>query len=1233
MSRAASAVLFAGLLLAGCGGGSAPAAWHEEQGFRWRELGAPGHKSDGFTRLAAGSTGIDFSNTVSDSAAYRNRHLMHGSGVAIGDVDGDGRPDLYLCRIEGPNALYLNQGNWHFREAARERGVALGDRASTGAVFADVDGDGDLDLVVTSMGGRNSLFLNDGSGHFSDATTGSGFVPEGRGSTTATLADVDGDGDLDLYVANYKARTMLDSLPPQQRAFDQIVKQRGKDYEVIPERRADYRLQERKELNGITLIQRADPDWFYLNDGHGHFTRELIAGNPRFRDENGQPLQDEPEDFGLAARFYDVNGDGAPDLYVANDFEDPDQFWINDGKGNFQLIAKQAIRRTANSDMAVDFADIDRDGNVDLFQVDMLANDSHRRKTEIPTHTTFAKQLGDYTERAQWQRNALLLNRGDATFSEIADFAGVAASGWSWSALFLDVDLDGYEDLLIGNGHTWDLMDADTQERLKSRVTGVDWRQERKFFPELKLPNVAYRNQGDRSFSDASLKWRWGTEPDISHGMAAADLDGDGDLDVIVNRLNAPVAVMRNDAAEPRIAVRAVGSPPNTASIGARITVRGGAVPEQSREVTAGGLYLSGSDQELSFATGKARTVELEVRWRNGQVARVADAQPGRLYEIRQAAASAMSAPPSPRPSTPLFEDQSASLKARHTDKSFNDFVRQPLLEEQLSELGPGVSWIDLDGDGDEDLIVPDGPGGELAWYRNDGGKFSRVPLGLAAGDLDFTMALGLSGPGGRGLLIGRSTYRAKSFAEAMTVAAVAQLSLSPDGRRVQQSTAVVAPDTTSFRAMALADVDGDGDLDLFVGGRVIPGAYPVPTSSHLYRNENGRFVADAANEQVFRLVGLVSAVLFTDVNGDGQPDLVLATDWGPLKLFLNSGGRFAEATAAWGLSRLLGGWKGVSAGDFDGDGRIDLVATNWGHNTPFAADSAAPLYLYVGNFGAGTSVDLIPARYDPRLKAIAPQAALSRLAWALPDLRQRIPTFAEYADASIDKVIGASFPRAQRLELNTLSHLLLLNRGDHFEAHPLPAEAQFAPAFAAVTADFNGDGNEDVFLGQNFSQTEVGTPRFDAGRGLLLLGNGKGALEPVPGQRSGIVIYGDQRGAAAADYDRDGRVDLAVSQTAGETKLYHNVGATPGLRVRLQGPAGNPDAIGAALRVRYPDGDGPLRELHAGSNYVSEDSPVAVLGLRGPASAVWVRWPGGKISETKLQPGQRELTITAPPR
>jgi hypothetical protein len=306
----------------------------------------------------------------------------------------------------------------------------------------------------------------------------------------------------------------------------------------------------------------------------------------------------------------------------------------------------------------------------------------------------------------------------------------------------------------------------------------------------------------------------------------------------------------------------------------------------------------------------------------------------------------------------------------------------------------------------------------------------------------------------------------------------------------------------------------------------------------------------------------------------------------------------------------------------------MDLVATNWGRNVPFSADSASPLYLYVGSFGRGGAVDLIAGRHDQRLGAIAPIAPLSRLAWALPDLRQRVPTFAEYAEASIDRVLGRAFGSAIRIQCTTLDHVLLRNVGGRFEPVPLPQEAQYAPAFAAVAADFDGDGREDLFLAQNFSQTELTTPALDAGRGLLLLGDGKGGFAPMDGSRSGIAIYGDQRGAAASDYDADGRTDLAVGQNAAALVLLRNVTAAPGLRVRLMGPAGNPAAIGAAMRLRYPDGDGPVREVRAGSNYWSSDGVVQVLGLRGAPKSVWVRWPGGKEVEVEVPSGSREIVI-----
>ncbi|HEV8149759.1 MAG TPA: FG-GAP-like repeat-containing protein, partial [Gemmatimonadales bacterium] len=977
---------------------------------------------------------------------------------------------------------------------------------------------------------------------------------------------------------------------------------------------------------------RADPDFFYRNDGTGRFIREPIAGNPRFLNEQGKPLEHEPDDFGLAAMFADLNGDSAPDLYVANDFEDPDQFWINDGAGNFRLIAKAAVRRTANSNMAVDFADIDRDGNVDLFQADMLANDSRRLKTEIPTHTIAAKPVGFNPERAQWQRNALLLNRGDGSFAEIADAAGVAASGWSWSVMFLDVDLDGYEDLLIGNGHTWDLMDADTQERLRSNAGGADWREQRKAHPPLKLRNVAFRNRGDRTFEDASARWRFGTEADISHGMAAADLDGDGDLDVIINRLGAPAAVLRNDATAARVAVRLRGRAPNTAGVGARIRVIGGPVAEQEREVTAGGLYLSGSDTELSFATGAAPQVTLQVRWRDGTQSTLAEAKPGRLYEVSQSVTPGATLAGQPSTvnrksaSPPLFEDVSARLGDAHSETYFNDYARQPLLDYQLSQLGPGVSWIDLNGDGRDDLVVPAGAGGSLLWYRNDKAGFKRESFGLKPGELDFTAALGLPAGQARGnaLLVGRSNYRSRSRAEALTVPGVLKIL----GGRAEPAT---APDPASVGPLALAEVEGNGELELFVGSRVMPGAYPVPPSSHLYYVRGGRLLPDSSNEAVLHEVGMVSGAVFTDVNGDGWPDLVLATEWGPLKLLLNERGRFHDATVKWGLARSTGGWKGVAAADLDEDGRLDLIATNWGRNLPVTADSANPLYLYAGNFGDVPAVDFLRARFDPRLAAIAPLASFTQLTRARPSLRNRVPSYAAYADASIETVIGPGFSRTIRLEMTTTDQLVFLNRGDHFEARPLPLPAQWAPAFAAVVADFDGNGHEDLFLGQNFSQTELFTPALDAGRGLLLLGDGTGALRPAEGSVSGIVIYGDQRGAAATDYDGDGRTDLAVAQNAGPTRLFHNLGARPGLTVRLRGGPDNPSAIGAVIRIRFADGMGPAREIHAGSGYWSADGMVPVLGLRSVPKSLWVRWPGGETTETPIPPGAKSLEVRKP--
>jgi hypothetical protein len=1206
---------------------NAPAAWHQENGYRWRDVTVPSHDA-GFTPMPGNATGITFQNVVSDSVLLNNRILGQGAGVALGDVDGDGLPDVFLARTEGCNALYKNLGNWKFQDITTSAGVGGCDRRNTGAAFADIDGDGDLDLVLLSTTGPNAIFVNDGHGVFAEHRD-LGLDPTGKGGTTITMSDVDGDGQLDLYVANYKNYSLEDSVPPQRRAFNQMVRQVGKDkFEIVPEFRHEYKLVVRPDMGGLRMTMRGNPDDFYKNDG-GRFTRVPFTSN-RFLDASGKPLTEEPESFALDAKFVDFNGDGWPDLYVSNDFEDTDQFWLNDGRGNFRLADWTSQRQTSNSAMGADVGDLNGDGIPDLFEVDMMANDSRRQKTQIPTHTALPKKPGEMELELQQQRNTLFLNRGDGTFEETGQYAGVEASGWSWSTMLMDVDLDGWEDILIANGHLWDIMDADTQERLQNRLTAVHWQKTRWEFPKLKLKNVAYRNKGDMTFEDVSQRWHFGTEEAISHTMAAADLDGDGDLDVIVNRLGSPALVLRNDASAARVAVRLVGDKPNTRAVGSKVTLLGGAVPIQKREVLVGGLYMSHSDYELSFAMGKSDSATLVVDWRDGRRTTLNGVKPNRIYEITTAGAA-------PRPPAPadtgtrvaLFEDATAQLGGHvHSENAFDDWDRQYLLPSALSMSGPGVAWYDLDRDGREDLVIGAAKGGQLGVFTNANGRLVRSGSAGPAAPEDFATVLGMTENGRTSVLAGVSTWEART-PERMTQQPAAISVPVTKGTLAAAAAPLVGSHDGSTGPMALADYDGDGDLDLFIGSRAIPMRYPVAASSGLFKNDGGKFTVDSDNSALLRDAGLVSAAVFADVNGDGFPDLLLAREWDSILLLLNDGhGRFTRAPDSWGLAKWTSRWIGIAAGDVDGDGRLDVVATSWGRNTAVHADSANPLLLYHGAFGARGEEEMLLAQRDSRLNAVAPLNPYARVRVAMPDLVSRVATFAAYADANIDQVLGPAMSKVLTLKANTLDHMVFLNRGDHFEASPLPMEAQMAPASYVGIADFDGDGNEDIFLSQNFFPTDIGTPRYDAGRSLLLLGNGKGAFTAASGAQSGLIVYGDQRGAAYADYDADGRLDLVVSQNGAATKLFHNRGAKPGLRVRVEGSSANPDGVGAQLRVVYGDRMGPVQEIEAGSGYWSQNGAVQVFGLSGTPTAIWVRWPGGGETRTPVPAGAREIVV-----
>ena len=1206
----------------------------------------------GFTLLPEAETGVSFTNRLDELEGARNRTLSNGSGVAIGDFDGDGLPDLYFCSLEGKNRLYRNLGGFKFEDVTARAGVECFGYVSRGAVFADVNGDGHADLLVGTSGNGVLVFLNDGHGGFKNFTSEAGTKTR-YASVTMALADVDGDGDLDLYVCNNRLEDFRDT------GKVDILQVDGKP--KIPER-----LQDRFTFDASGNLQEyGEPDQLYLNDGKAHFT-PVSWTDGSFLDEDGKRLDRPPLDWGLTATFRDINGDGAPDLYVCNDYWTPDRIWMNDGHGHFRAIDRLAIRNTSASSMGVDFADIDGDGHLDFFVVDMLSRDHQRRKMQMGAMKPTPIAIGLIDNRPQVMRNTLHLARGDGTFAEVAYMAGVAASEWSWQPLFIDVDLDGFEDIVVSSGHFRDVQDADTSNKIKElqktnqlvpnsadslslaapdrqSAFTAELLQMARLRPRLESPIVAFHNKGDATFDDATSDWGTSAKG-VHHGIALADLDGDGDLDIVVNNLESPAGIYRNDSPAPRVAVQLHGLAGNPDGVGATVRLLGGAVPQQMREVVAGGRYLSGSQTRLCFAAGEVKNgMTLQVTWRSGKQMVLPGVEANRLYVLEEKSAAAVgprsasggeakaNGAASPALATgPLFEDASSQLEHVHHENSFDDFQRQLLLPNRLSQLGPGVAWADLNGDGIDDLLIGSGRDGSLAVFT--GGADHRLhPLKSEAlnqpAERDQTSLVAFSAKAGAtSLLVGLSNFEdgEKSGESAARFDFTGNGAHSAKG--LPQLSGATGP-------LVMGDVDGDGQLDVFVGGRSLPGRYPEAASSHLFLRRGDAFVLDETNAALFKSLGLVSGAVFTDLNGDGAPDLVLAMEWGPITIFLNDGkGHFSNATKKFGLADRPGWWNAVTAGDFDGDGRMDLIATNWGRNSKYEHhfDAHEPLRVYWGEFNGDGIVLVIESHFGHAMHQLVPERGLSCSSTAMPFIKRITPTYQAFGGSGIGDIYGDKLKDAPSLYANTLEHLVLLNRGDHFEAAPLPAEAQRAPAFGVTVADFDGDGKEDIFLSQNFFAAQIETPRIDAGRGLLLKGDGQGHFTPVPGQLSGLAIYGDGRGAAAGDFDRDGRMDLAVAQNGAATKLYRNIRATPGLRVHLAGPDGNVTGLGAQVAVVFASGRrGPVREIHGGSGYWSQDSSAVVLSAPEPAAKIQVRWPGGKETSSEIPVGAVELTIS----
>ncbi len=1031
------------------------------------------------------------------------------------------------------------------------------------------------------------------------------------------LADVDGDGDLDLYVTNYRMETIRDQpglkIQGEYAGGKPVVVRVG----GRPVSDADLAGRFTLESNG-KIKEHGEVDALFLNDGKGGFTPLSFTGGS-FLDAAGNALKTPPYDWGLSVCFRDINGDGKPDIYVCNDFESEDRIWINDGGGRFRAMAALSLRRTSLFSMGVDFGDLNRDGLDDLFVADMMSRSHERRNVMLGDIPMWIPVVGVLDDRPQYSHNTLFLNRGGGRYSEIAFYAGLHASDWSWAPVFLDVDLDGYEDLLMTTGHQLEMMNADiiqrAEELKKSKaMSSTELLELRLLFPKLALPHAAFRNRAGLKFEDKAAEWGF-DEVSVSHGMALADLDNDGDLDLALNNLNGEASLYRNETAAGRVAVHLRGAAPNTQGIGAVVRLLDGAVPEQHQEMMCGGRYLSSDQSERVFACGgKSSAMRLEVVWRSGARSTVSGVEANRIYEIQEPVPGSTSKESPALSPGPWFVDVSDKLGHRHFEEAFDDYARQPLLPRKLSQLGPGVCWIDAEDDGWDDLVISSGRGGQLALYRNDkNGGFERhmeAPLIKHVGR-DQTAVVGF----GKNIFAGLSNYE-----DGLTNGG--HMGVYDLARKVSGES-VLGPQS-STGPILLGDVDGDGDLDVFIGGRAIAGRYPEPATSLLLRNENGRLVV----AQRFERVGLVSGAVFTDLDGDGFPELVLAMDWAAPKIFWNIGGRFEERTRVLGLEGFTGWWNGVTAGDFDGDGRMDFVCSNWGLNQWHASPTLSPRKIYYGEVQEWAGYAIVETFLDPHSGRELPERTLKATRGGLPLAVERFPTFEAYAKSSAQEIFGAALKSMNVLGAREFSSKVFLNRGDHFEAIDLPLEAQLSTGFGLSVADFDGDGIEDLFVSQNFFGVNPESTRLDGGYGLVLRGAGGGRFEALGLETSGIEVFGEQRGCAVADYDHDGRPDIVVTQNGAGTRLFKNLRGKPGLRVRFRGPASNPLGFGIRMVSECGGRMSPAREIHGGSGYWSQDSAAQVLAIPDSAAKLHYTLPGGKRGVVEIPVGAREVEI-----
>jgi len=1167
-----------------------------------------------FRKISSSSSGIHFKNEIIENDTLNPldiTNIYNGGGVGIGDFNNDGLQDIYFTGNTVENKMYLNKGDFKFEDITKQAGVTGEGRWSRGVAVIDINNDGWMDLYVCTTilkdvrRRENLLYINmglnkDGIPIFKEMAREYGLA-DTTYSTMASFFDYDNDGDLDMYLAVN---------------------------DILPEDNPSTYRAKIKDGSHPSTGRLYRNDW---NDSlHHPFYRNVSK-------EAGITI----EGYGHAVTIADFNKDGWKDIFVTNDFVSDDLLYINNQNGTFTDKASVYFKHTAANGMGQDVIDINNDGLSDLIELDMNPEDNYRKKMMMgPNSYQMYQNFDFYGYNYQYVRNTLQLNQGprvlqndsigDPIFTDIGFYAGIGETDWSWTPLVQDFDGDGYRDIIITNGFPRDITDRDfvSFRNQSSQVASKDYTLSQ--IPQVKLHNYAFRNQGNCTFSNESVNWGL-VNPSFSNGAAYADLDNDGDMDMIINNINDEAFVYRNTEIDKNdqahfLEVQLAGDSLNRNGLGAWIEIyyQG---KMQAYEQTPYRGYLSTVQLNPHFGLGTTTKIDsLVVKWTNGRrqllkdvstnqklVLKIADARDTYNWSLPLQIHNA------------LFTSIADSLKIHysHKESDFIDFNIQKLLPHKFSEYGPALAAGDLDGNGLDDILIGASVGNsEQLFFQQANGAFIQRALSIdtsskKADDLGITV-FDADKDGDLDIYIASGGYESTAGADAYQDRFYVN-----DGKgRFTLDSAALPVNHTSKSCVRAADYDKDGDLDLFIAGRVIPGQYPKPTSSFIYRNDTKNGIVkftDVTKEVAASLdsIGLVCDAVFSDFDNDSWPDLILSGEWMPITILKNNNGHFSNYSKEAGLDNQKGWWSSIVPGDFDNDGDIDYIVGNLGLNSYYRANQQNPARIYAKDFDNNGSFDAVPSLYLPATAADPvrkefPAQTRDDIIRQLVSFKSKFQTYKSFAEATFDKLFTPEeFKGALILEANNFQHCLLKNLGNgKFELSPLPFITQYSCINGMLAEDFDGDGNLDLLLVGNDYGTEVSVGRYDGCNGLFLHGDGKGNFAPLTIIQSGWFVPGNAKSLIKLR-NKNGQPLLIAGQNKGPIQVAKLNRECTSIQVM-------PDDV--AVVVQLPDGRKQRRELNYGASFLSQSSRF--IFLAAPAASVEIINSAGQKRIAKSKNG-----------